>query len=268
MNSFAETCEAVAATSSKNEKVAIVAEYLRARPMPEAELAALYFSGKVFPSYDDRTLQVGGASLWRALAEAANTNEAKVALIYRKHGDLGAAAAEMLSAKRPSGAPLPLTMVAESFRRIAQARGPAAKQVVLRELLARASALEAKYLIKIMSGELRIGFKESLVEEAIAAAWSTPVEVVRRANMLLGDLSETLRLTAQGRAGQAQMRLFHPIGFMLATPAESAGKPSGSFPTWWSRTSTTASAPRRTAPADACGCFRGRWTISPTRSRS
>ena len=182
------------------------------------------FRAGSFPAYDERTLQVGGALLWRALAEAANTNEAKVALIYRKHGDLGAAAAEMLSSRKPRRTqPLTLTMVAESFRRIAQARGPAAKHALLRDLLARASSLEAKYLIKIMTGELRIGFKESLVEEAIAAAWSTPVEVVRRANMLLGDLAETLRLTAQGRAGQAQMRLFHPIGFMLATPAAERG---------------------------------------------
>jgi DNA ligase-1 len=230
MNSFAETCEAVAATSSKNEKVAIVADYLRSRPMPDAELAAVYFSGRFFPSYDERTLQVGGALLWRALAEAANTNEAKVAFIYRKHGDLGAAAAELLSSRKPPGQPLTLTAVAESFRAIAQSRGPAAKHDVLRDLLARASSLEAKYLIKIMTGELRIGFKESLVEEAIAAAWPAPIEVVRRANMLLGDLSETLRLTAQGRAGQAQIRLFHPIGFMLATPAESAVEAFEQFP--------------------------------------
>ena len=230
MNSFAKTCEAVAATTSKNEKVAIVAAYLRSQSMPDAELSAVYFSGRVFPSYDERTLQTGGALLWRALAEAANTNEAKVAHIYRKHGDLGAAAAEMLSSRKPSGLPLTLTMVAESFRGIAQSRGPAAKHAVLRDLLARASSLEAKYLIKIMTGELRIGLKDSLVEEAIAAAWSAPVEVVRRANMLLGDLSETLRLTAQGRAEQAQMRLFHPIGFMLATPAESAVEAFEQFP--------------------------------------
>ncbi len=230
MNSFAKTCEAVAATTGKNEKVAIVAAYLRSQAIPDAELSALYFSGRVFPSYDEKTLQAGGALLWRALAEAANTNEAKVALIYRKHGDLGAAAAEMLSSRKPPAQPLTLTMVAESFRKIAQSRGPAAKHAVLRDLLAHASSLEAKYLIKIMNGELRIGLKESLVEEAIAAAWSTPVEVVRRANMLLGDLPETLRLTAQGRAGQAQMRLFHPIGFMLATPAESAVEAFEQFP--------------------------------------
>ena len=230
MNFFAETCEAVAATSSKNEKVAIVAGYLRSRPVPEAELAALYFSGRPFPSFDERTLQVGGALLWRALAEAANANEAKVALIYRKHGDLGAAAAELLSSRKRPQQPLTLAMLAESFHGIAQARGPAAKQAILRDLLARVSSLEAKYLVKIITGELRIGFKESMVEEAIAAAWSAPVEAVRRTNMLLGDLSEALRLVAQGRAGQAQMRLFHPIGFMLATPAESAAEAFEQFP--------------------------------------
>ncbi len=236
MKLFAETCEAVVNTTSKNSKTAIVAEYLRSRSMPDAELSALYFSGRVFPAYDERTLQVGGALLWRALAEAANTNEAELAHVYRKHGDLGAAASELLScrnprlATEPPGEPLTLTVVAENFRRIAQGRGPAAKHALLRDLLARASSLEAKYLLKIISGELRIGFKESMVEEAIAAAWSAPVEVVRRTNMLLGDLAETLRLAAQGRAGQAQMRLFHPIGFMLASPAASAVEAFEQFP--------------------------------------
>ena len=176
MNSFAETCEAVAATSSKNEKVAIVADYLRSRPMPDAELAAVYFSGRFFPSYDERTLQVGGALLWRALAEAANTNEAKVALIYRKHGDLGAAAAEMLSSRKLPGQPLTLTMAAESFRRIAQARGPAAKHALLRDLLARASSLEAKYLIKIMTGELRIGLRKALWKRLLPPLGPLPLK--------------------------------------------------------------------------------------------
>src|SRR5258708_5352325 len=45
---------------------------------------------------------------------------------------------------------------------------------------------------------------------------------VQRANMLLGDVGETLRLAAEGRLAEAKMRLFHPLGFMLASPIESA----------------------------------------------
>src|SRR5260370_2945789 len=76
-----------------------------------------------------------------------------------------------------------------------------------------------------MPGDLRIGLKESLVEEAIAKAYGSLVggslKDVQRANMLVGDIGETLRLAAAGRLAEARMRLFHPIGFMLASPAES-----------------------------------------------
>src|SRR5438309_11554513 len=47
--------------------------------------------------------------------------------------------------------------------------------------------------------------------------------------MLLGDIGETLRLAAQGKLGEAKMRLFHPLGFMLASPAESAEEALGYF---------------------------------------
>ena len=100
--------------------------------------------------------------------------------------------------------------------------GPAAKSALVSELLSRVRPLEAKYIIKIMTGDLRIGLKESLVEEAIAKAYGGTLAQVQRANMLLGDIGETLKLAATGRLGDARMRLFHPLGFMLASPAATA----------------------------------------------
>jgi len=106
------------------------------------------------------------------------------------------------------------------------ARGPSAKIALVRELLARATPLQAKYIVKIMTGDLRIGLKESLVEEGIAQAYggtlADALKEVQRANMLLGDIGETLRLAAEGKLADAKMRMFHPLGFMLASPVESA----------------------------------------------
>src|SRR5213076_1544424 len=105
---------------------------------------------------------------------------------------------------------------------ISQVKGPSAKVAKVRQLLSELTPLEAKYVIKIMTGDLRIGLKESLVEEAISKAFGGTSKEVQRANMLLGDIGETLRLAADGRLADATMRLFHPIGFMLASPAENA----------------------------------------------
>ncbi len=108
------------------------------------------------------------------------------------------------------------------LKEIAEARGPAPKIRLLTGLLSRATPIEAKYIIRIFTSDLRIGSKESLVEEAIAKAFGASNAEVRRANMLLGDISETLRLAAAGRLAEAKMRMYHPIGMMLATPVQSA----------------------------------------------
>src|SRR5579871_548977 len=219
MRQLAQTCEAVAATTKKLQKIAIVADDLAQLPAAEAAAAAIFLSGRVFPAWEEMTLQVGGSTLWRVVAELSGQSESALATSYRKHGDLGAIAAEVLP-DRPSS-DLSVVAVADIFRQIAAARGAAAKTVLLKDLLSRVSPLQAKYIIKIITGDLRIGLKESLVEESIAKAFGGTLAEVQRANMLLGDLGETVQLAASGRLAEAKMRMFHPIGFMLASPVES-----------------------------------------------
>jgi DNA ligase-1 len=219
MRKLAETCETVVATTKKLLKTATVADYLKSRTTDEAAVSAVFLSGKAFPAWEETTLQVGGSLLWRVVAELSGKEEAALTAAYRKHGDLGAVAGEVLE-ERP-GQGLNVLEVADAFRQVAAARGPAAKTAQTRDLLTRASPLEAKYIIKIMTGELRIGLKESLVEEAIAKAYGDTLADVLRANMLLGDIGETLRLAAESKLAEAKMRMFHPLGFMLASPIES-----------------------------------------------
>ena len=217
---FARTCDAIAATTKKLEKTALVAAYLRSSPLSEAAVAAIFLSGRPFPAYEETTLQVGGALLWRVIGELSGKSEHELTGIYRRHGDAGSVAAEALPDRPESG--LALTEVQRAFYEIAAARGPAAKAFLLRQLLERATQLEAKYIVKIISGDLRIGLKESLVEEAIARAFEAPLAEVKRANMLLGDIGETLRLASAAKLAEARLRLFHPIDFMLASPVESS----------------------------------------------
>jgi DNA ligase-1 len=218
---LAEACERIAATTKKLEKTSIVAEYFEASTPEEASVSAVFLSGRPFPVWEEATLQVGGRVLWRIVAELSGKSEAELTAVYRKRGDLGAVAGDVLP-DRPRGAGLNVVQVENSFRDIASARGAAAKAAKARELLSRASPLEAKYIVKIMTGDLRIGLKESLVEEAIAKAYGATFPQVQRANMLLGDIGETLKLAVANQLDGAKMRLFHPLGFMLASPAESA----------------------------------------------
>jgi DNA ligase-1 len=222
MQALATVAEAIGGTTKKTEKVRLLAEYFRSRTVDEAAISAVFLSGRAFPAWEEATLQVGGAQLWRVVGTLAHKSEASLTAAYRRHGDLGAAAYEVLRSVAPAHSTLTVLQVAEAFRAIARASGPAAKSALIASLLQQATALEAKYLVKIITGELRIGLKESLVEEAIAKAYGAAPADVQRGNMLLGDIGETLRLAASGRLGEARLRLFHPIGFMLASPVENA----------------------------------------------
>src|SRR6266436_303559 len=244
MRRFAETCEAIAGTTRKLEKTGIVAEYLKARTVEEASVSAVFLSGKPFPAWEETTLQVGERLLSQVVGELSGKSAAELTSAYRRLGDLGAVAGELLvnrpadgQQREPSSArpeqtrasvprqavhELSVVEVEAYFRRIAAARGPAMKSALVRELLAQATPLGAKYLVKIMTGDLRIGLKESLVEEAIARAYGGTLAELQRANLLVGDLGETVRLAARGALGEARMRMFHALGVMLASPAESA----------------------------------------------
>jgi DNA ligase 1 len=219
MLQFAKTCEAIAGTTKKLVKTATLADYLRARTVDEAAVSAVFFSGRPFPVWEESTLQIGGRWLWRIVAELAGKEEGELTAAYRKHGDLGAVAEAVLPDQ--PGSDLSVVEVERRFRQIAATRGPAEKAGIVRDLLSEASPIESKYVVKIMTGDLRIGLKESLVEEAVGKAYGATLAQVQRANMLLGDIGGALRLAAEAKLGEARMRLFHPMGFMLASPIES-----------------------------------------------
>src|SRR6185295_14026421 len=219
MKAFAQAAEKIAGTTKKLQKTSLVADYFKSRTLEEAGVSAVFLSGRPFPVCEEAILQVGGSLLWRLVGELSGKSEQDLTQAYRKLADLGSVAGEVLGSQ---GSGLSVLGARDRFRQIAKTRGPSAKEVLVRELLSRSTPLEAKYLIKIMTGDLRIGLKESLVEEAIAGAYRGTPREVQRANMLLGDIGETLLLAAAGKLAEANMRLFHPLGFMLASPAQTA----------------------------------------------
>ncbi len=173
---LAELCERIAATAKKLEKTAMVAEYFRSRELADATISAVFLSGRAFPAFDERTLQIGGSFLWKLVGELTRAREATLTAAYRKRGDLGAAAYDVFVATAIPASTLTLSDVRSTFDQIAETRTATAKSAVLKLLLERATALEAKYILKIITGELRIGLKESLVEEAIAKAYDEPLD--------------------------------------------------------------------------------------------
>lgn len=217
---FAEVAEQVAATTKKLEKVALVGTFLKQLDDVDLGRAARYFAGHQFASNDARTTNVGGAIISAALIEATGLSGDDLQLIYVRLGDAGEAAHEaVIGAQLFSEASITLAETESLIASLSETRGNKNKVALLVEALKRATPLEAKYLIKLLAGDLRIGLRESLVEDAVARVFGQKLTRVAEVNMLLGDIGETAVRTRADNLENVEMRLFHPIKFMLATPA-------------------------------------------------
>lgn len=225
MIEFGKTCAAIAARAGKLEKIAILAEYLRSLNDPDLSAAARFFTGNPFAARDERSLGAG----WRTIVAAAKTawgvGEGELSGAYREHGDLGASLGPFV---RP---PMDPALFSETltpstlytlFEQMAAASGKAAgrKREALCERILRACTdpVEATYVIKIMTGDLRIGLREGLIIDAIAQAYNVDPHDVRRATMASGDIGEVAVAARHGRLGELRVAYGSPIGFMLATP--------------------------------------------------
>ncbi|MDT4898362.1 MAG: ligase 1 [Acidobacteriota bacterium] len=218
---FAETAEAVAATMKKLEKAALTGAYLHELDDADLARAARYFAGHQFAMNDARTTNVGTSVLRAALSEATGLSVENLRPRYVRLGDSGEVAYEaILETKGEGNAPsITLAETESLIERLSEIKGTKNKKTLLMEVLSRATALEAKYLVKLLLGDLRIGLKEGLVEDAIARAFDQPLARVAQANMMMGDIGETAVRARHNDLAGIQMRLFHPLKFMLATAA-------------------------------------------------
>lgn len=220
LQQLGEVAERVSSTTKKLEKAALLGDYLSRLDDSDLGRAARYFAGHQFASNDARTTNVGGSIITAALSEATGLSNDELYPIYVRLGDAGETAHEAVTgAGRYHEPTITLAETESIITRLSETRGIKNKTRLLVVVLDHATPLEAKYLIKLLAGDLRIGLRESLVEDSVARAFGQPLSQVAKVNMLLGDIGETaIRARANDLQG-VNMRLFHPIKFMLATPA-------------------------------------------------
>ena len=220
LEAFAKIAEAVAATTKKLAKAALLGEYFQQLDDDDLPRAARYFAGQQFALSDARTTNVGGSIISEALATATGSNTESLGPRYARWGDGGDVAFEVFCEAKPGNQPgLSLRETDSLLARLSATRGKNAKTLILTEALSRATPLEAKYLVKMLSGDLRIGLREGLVEDAIARTFKQPLADVSLANMLRGDIGEAALRARTGSLHDVEMSLFHPLKSMLATPA-------------------------------------------------
>ncbi|MEA2176228.1 MAG: ligase 1 [Blastocatellia bacterium] len=233
LEEFALTAERVAATTKKLEKAALLGAYLRALDDADLARAARYFAGHQFAMNDARTTNVGTGLLRDALSEAIGIEVENLRPRYVRLGDAGEVAYEVVreSARESLQPSMTLALTESLIESLSEMKGTKNKKALLASVLARATPLEAKYLVKLLVGDLRIGLKEGLVEDSIARAFERKLSHVAQANMLLGDIGETAVRARRDCLHDISMRLFHPLKFMLATAAADLSDIARTMPT-------------------------------------
>src|SRR5687768_10673297 len=227
MRRWSELAERVAATTRTSEKTALLAEYLATLTSDELPTATVFLTGRPFPEADQRSAGLGWAAIATTVTDLAGVPRSALGEAYDRSSDLGMAVADVLARAdhRPDPAASPtLPEVAAAYAAIEAASGAAAKAAILRELFSRSDPLTVKYIVKVLTSELRIGLREGLVEAAIAKAYDRPLDAVKWAGMLTGDIGKLALLAREGRLDDASLAVFHPIKFMLASPAEDAAE--------------------------------------------
>jgi DNA ligase-1 len=231
MRRWSQVAERIAATTRTSEKSRVLAEYLCDVEPDALRDAVIFFTGRAFAESDARSAGLGWATIANAVARVAGVDRAQLAAAYDRHSDLGLAVGDVLAARDgavappgPAESPPSVPEVTAAFAAIEAAPGPAAKSAAFEALLRRCDPRSATYIVKILAGELRIGLRDGLLQAAIARAFGRSTGDVANAAMLTGDIGETAVLAREDQLGAASLRLFRPLRFMLASPAEDAAE--------------------------------------------
>ncbi|MDP1916583.1 MAG: ATP-dependent DNA ligase [Myxococcales bacterium] len=222
MRRLAATLDAVKATRSRTEKVALLAELLATLTDDELTGAARVIVAQPLAVGDERSLGVGWALLLEATAAAAGRTERDLMVGTRAAGDFGEAL-EPLWPTDHSG--LPLNRVVPFFEATASTTDRTEKLKLVTQTLHEATGAEAKYLVKALLGELRIGVQRSTFDDALAATFGLDAKAVRAASALTPDAGSLALMAKRGALGEAALSVGKVIAFMLATPAETVKEP-------------------------------------------
>jgi DNA ligase-1 len=230
--SLAELLEKIEDTRKRLQIVGMAAKFLKYLEGQEVEPAVSMILGRPFPKWSQKTLDVSWATLSEILRRTAQVDWNVFREAFRSTGDIGSATKavfEKAKLKRQVlllQKELTIMEVRRSLKAIAETAGSGSrekKERLIAALLSQASPVEAKYLVKIFTGEMRTGFHEGLMEQTVAKAFDIPLATVQKASMTIGDIGEVAAMAKTGgkeRLSKVGFKVFRPVKLMLAQMAE------------------------------------------------
>jgi DNA ligase-1 len=225
---IADAYEKIEATTKRLEMTDLLVSLLKDTPKEVIDKVAYLTQGKIYPDFIGVEIGVAEKLAVKALARASGRKESEVQENLKKSGDVGETAQVFVSGKKQVTffqEPLTVQKVYETLDKMARTSGSGAvdlKLSLLAGLLAAATPKEAKYIMRTVTGNLRLGVADMTVLDALAVAYGggkEARELVERAYNISSDLGRVARtLAEEGIEGIERFRvsISEPIRPMLA----------------------------------------------------
>lgn len=232
---IAEKLERVSSTSSKTLKVKLVSELLLTIRKEEVGPVVRMMLGRPLKGEKKDMLQVGYSILIDVILDITGARKGELHDLYIKYGDLGQVAFYLFQKKSESAlfqTNLTVKEVLATLENLSRLSGKGSKEMkerYLKSLLIHAKPVEAKYIVKMLTGEMRTGMVEGLMEEAVSSAFGIEKETSKDLHMIVGDISVLAEKAANGEISTIRLKQFRPVAFMLAETAKDASDVSEHF---------------------------------------
>lgn len=206
---FAEVYEEMGKTSGRLEKTTILAGFLKKLKRGGKSEWIYLLNGRVVPDYDSRELGISRQTALKALGKSMGVSAEAIYSKLRKIGDLGEIAEEIAEKKKQStlfSSKLKAGKVFDNLRKLLDIQGKGAvdkKMALIAELMGSAEGKEAKYIMRTLLSDLKVGVAKAVIVDAIAEAFfdggREVKEEIERAYDLLGDFALVMEKASQGR---------------------------------------------------------------------
>jgi len=171
---LARTFEELERTSSRLTMIELVTQLFRSIERPEEIQQVCYLmQGRVAPFYEALEMGMADKSVMKSIALASHSTPEQIAALYATLGDLGLVAEQVQREIKRDPTVLSVGEVFERLKAIAQTSGKGAvehKSARLADLLTQVDSVSAKYVVRILLGNLRMGIGDATVLEALAKA--------------------------------------------------------------------------------------------------
>ncbi|NIM46833.1 MAG: ATP-dependent DNA ligase [Candidatus Aenigmarchaeota archaeon] len=235
---LADNYEKLESTSGKIEKTNIISKLLKKTPTKILFKVVLLLSGKVFPAWSEEELGVANQLMIKSISKAYGINENSIVKEFKKTGDLGLVVEKFSKSKKQTTLgtkELNVEKVFENLQLISKQTGDGSqdrKMNLIAELLTQAKPKEAKYIVRAVLGQLRIGVAEGIIRDAVAEAFNVSSKIVENAWFLNPDYGEISKIAKEkGEKGlkRVKVEIGRPIMVLLAEKSPSLEDALSSF---------------------------------------